>query len=255
LADARDDKLERAGDPVALDDGCVNLRFIAATDMSEEPFAAFEFDGILGLGLSALSQTPEFNFVSELGRRGTFPIHLADEGTDDSSEITVGGWKPNRFTGRDIFWNQVVMPEHGHWMLRIKSIYVDDVNLNLCNDDCHGIVDKGSSLLSVPSSAFNELFAALWHEPTGQNCRGPGPTLRIMLENFEIRLDPPSYARFDPGAYETDSAVCKAMMMVMNMPPPLGPKLFILGEPVLRKYNSVFDSTNFRIGFAPGSQR
>jgi hypothetical protein len=251
---ATDGKVEFGPRDAALEDACMNLRFIAATDMSEDPFAAFEFDGILGLGLPSLSQTPEFNFVSVLGESGIFAIHLADEGKDEPSEITFGGWKPDRYQGNVIYWNQVVMPEHGHWMLRIKSIYVDDENLDICNDDCNGIADTGSSLLSVPSMTFNKLFTALRHEPTGLNCRGPGPTLRIVLENFEIQLEPANYARFDPGANETDQAVCKAMMMVMNMPEPLGPKLFILGEPILRKYYSVFDSKNLRIGFAPSQQ-
>merc|ERR1719188_2539031 len=43
--------------------GCAQLRVIAATDMTEDPFADFAFDGVLGLGLPALSQTPEFNFL------------------------------------------------------------------------------------------------------------------------------------------------------------------------------------------------
>merc|ERR1719389_618170 len=44
--------------------GCVRLRVVAATDMTHEPFSSFEFDGVLGLGLRGLSQTPEFNFFS-----------------------------------------------------------------------------------------------------------------------------------------------------------------------------------------------
>lgn len=232
--------------------GCMRLRFIAATEMSEDPFASFEFDGILGLGLQTLSQTKEFNFVHVLGGSGVFSIYLADE--NSQSEITFGGWKAERFRGNRISWNQVVMPEHGHWMLAIKAVYADDVDLGVCNDDCHGIADTGSSLLSVPSVAFNPLFKALLHSPTDANCRGPGPVLRIKLENFEFRLDPRDYARYDQGANETEEAVCKAMLMVMNMPAPIGPKLFIFGEPILRKYYSIFDSNNNRVGFAP-SQR
>ncbi|CAE8606213.1 unnamed protein product, partial [Polarella glacialis] len=42
---------------------CISLRFIAATEMSEDPFKDFVFDGVFGLGLSGLSQTEQFNFL------------------------------------------------------------------------------------------------------------------------------------------------------------------------------------------------
>jgi len=38
--------------------------------------------------------------------------------------------------------------------------------------------------------------------------------------------------------------------MTMDLPAPIGPKLFILGEPILRKYYTVYDSSAPpRIGF------
>jgi hypothetical protein len=48
--------------------GCVNFRFIAATELSEDPFKDFQFDGILGLGLDGLSQTEEFNYMNVISR-------------------------------------------------------------------------------------------------------------------------------------------------------------------------------------------
>ena len=40
------------------------------------------------------------------------------------------------------------------------------------------------------------------------------------------------------------------MLMTLDLPEPLGPKLFILGEPVLRKYYTAYDSKGKRIGFS-----
>lgn len=37
--------------------------------------------------------------------------------------------------------------------------------------------------------------------------------------------------------------------MVMDLPEPIGPKLFILGEPVLKKFYTVYDAEKKRIGF------
>lgn len=42
---------------------------------------------------------------------------------------------------------------------------------------------------------------------------------------------------------------CTPRMMPVNLPAPLGPKLFILGEPLLQKYYTVYDSVEQQIGF------
>jgi len=48
---------------------------------------------------------------------------------------------------------------------------------------------------------------------------------------------------------------CRPKMMPVNMPAPLGPKLFILGEPVLHRYYTVYDWANPRIGFGLAASR
>jgi len=40
------------------------------------------------------------------------------------------------------------------------------------------------------------------------------------------------------------------MLMAMDIPEPIGPKLFILGEPVLRKYYTVYDTAKLQVGFS-----
>jgi hypothetical protein len=54
-------------------------------------------------------------------------------------------------------------------------------------------------------------------------------------------------------ADETSSTVarfCRPRLMPVSMPAPLGPKLFILGEPVLHRYYTVFDWEGPRVGMA-----
>merc|ERR1719389_934713 len=117
---------------------------IIATDMSEEPFKSFDFDGVLGLGLTSLSQSREFNFMhsvagSILGGIETFAVFLA-EGEGAASEITLGGWKPERLAG-PLLWNPVIRPELGHWMLNVRSIRVDDTIIGFCSEGCRAIAD------------------------------------------------------------------------------------------------------------------
>jgi len=49
-----------------LQPGCMKMHFLAASDLSEDPFINFGFDGVLGLSLVGLSQTPHHNFLTML---------------------------------------------------------------------------------------------------------------------------------------------------------------------------------------------
>lgn len=48
---------------------------------------------------------------------------------------------------------------------------------------------------------------------------------------------------------------CRPKMMPVSMPAPLGPKLFILGEPVLHRYYTVYDWKSASIGFGLAASR
>jgi len=260
-----------------LEKGCVKLRLIAATHMSEEPFKSFQFDGVLGLGLEGLSQAPEFNFLNVIASSvlsqtpHTFSVFLGDD-TDEGSKITFGGWDDKKLT-EDLSWNPVIDPAQGHWTISIKALRVDDEYLDICDQGCKGVVDTGTSLLAVPADAFSELYTNLRHPAHLEgHCQGRGPKMHIELESFTITLEPQDYARLERvresdksksrvwpsgsghnsefGEPRRSDLRCKPMLMSMDLPPPLGPKLFILGEPVLRKYYSVYDGKEKRVGFA-----
>lgn len=260
--------------------GCLDMRFIAATEMSEDPFKSFHFDGVLGLGLDGLSQSGEFNFLKVMASQlrlqngpapHTFAVFLADSDEEDS-ELTFGGWKEQHLTG-NIGWNPVVNPAIGHWMIQIRALRIGDEVLRFCEDgECRAAVDTGTSLLAVPTASFPELYELLRHPAhTSGECGipGVGPELHIELDNFTISLGPKDYARpqevkplyeqpwqaffnkpeLDPHARTRNDIVCKPMLMSMEFPAPLGPKLFILGEPILRKYYSIYDGNTKRVGF------
>jgi len=268
------------GNDAALSmEGCKPMRIILATHMSEEPFRTFKFDGILGLGLSGLSQSPEFNFLDVMAglvdgmggvRPNMFSVFLASH-SYESSDLTLGGYAKERMEG-NLVWNNVWQPQLGHWLLQIKSIRIDDEAIGFCRDGCRAVVDTGTSLLSVPSASFPELYELLRHEAHPElGCKGQGPKFHIELEHITLTLEPSDYARpenmlglqsskmrpFLPpdfGRNETfrTKEYCKPMVMTMDLPAPVGPKLYVLGEPVMRKYYAVFDTTAAqpRIGFA-----
>jgi len=263
-------------------DGCVDLRLVATTEMSEDPFSSFEFDGVLGLGLAGLSQTSEFNFLQTAAGEDswvpmpnaerTFAVFLAIS-EEEQSEITFGGWQVSHMRdGEELAWNQVQDPDLGYWQLQVFAITANGVKTDFCDDgSCRAVVDTGTSLLGIPSSLGRDLARLLRHSANDEgHCDGPGPQLELDLGNFTIVLDPADYARPELASEELQATVAKAntaaangeassntteracipMLMHIDLPQPLGPKTMILGEPVLQRFYTAFDAGAKRIGFA-----
>ena len=235
-------------------ENCLRMRFIAATDMSPHPFADFVFDGVLGLGLESLSQAPAFNFLhvssALTAERGsgfskTFGIFLASH-DGETSQITLGGWAEEHVDG-EVNWSPVLQPELGRWLLKIKGLWVGDQEIPFCEQGCKAVVDSGTSLLAVPSPLFADLYHQL-SAPAQEGACVQSPQLRMELDGFSLVLNGSDFSRLDAGQRPT-AAACKPMLMVMDLPEPLGPKLFILGEPILKKFYTIYDAEAQRVGF------
>ena len=237
-------------------ENCLRMRFIAATDMSPDPFADFAFDGVLGLGLESLSQSPSFNFLhvasALTAERGsgfskTFGIFLASH-DGETSQITLGGWAEEHMDG-EVAWSPVFQPELGRWLLEIKSLSVDDHEIPFCRQGCKAVVDSGTSVLAVPSPLFADLYMKL-SAPTSDGMCSQSPQLRMELDGFSLVLNGSDFSRLEPGeSGESLPSSCRPMLMVMDLPEPLGPKLFILGEPILKKFYTIYDAEAWRVGF------
>jgi saccharopepsin len=240
-----------------------NVGLIMGVEMSDEPFQSFAFDGVLGLGLPALSLTREFSFFGAMLRKKQiaapqFALYLtADAGS--LSEITFGGYNPARIRTQPA-WVPVASPELGYWQLDVKDIRVDGKVIEFCRKQkCGAVIDSGSSHLGAPGPAFSDLRSLLSQIQSGNDtssldCRNSqGPVLEIDFGKFSIKLGSQDYARPRPFLGQAQ-ATCKPNLMRVSMPPPLGPNLFVLGEPVLRRYYTVFDWAKKAIGFAEPKQ-
>eukprot|EP00439_Symbiodinium_sp_Y106_P059700 s2932_g8.t1 len=152
--------------------GCVDLRLVSATDMTDDPFSSFQFDGVLGLGLPSLSQTSEFNFLEAASVGGSwsslvpdaermFGVFLAKSAQEDS-EITFGGWENDHIlNGHQLAFCDVQDSEEGYWQLEVYGIKADGQKLDFCDDGCRAVVDTGSSLVGVPSALGDQLVDLL----------------------------------------------------------------------------------------------
>jgi len=248
---------------------CVEVNVIAAVEMSTQPFKSFKFDGIFGLGLSALAVAPEFNYMNRfvgagLGSAPQFGFFIAGgsaDGAENAGELAVGGYNSQHLL-TPLKWAPVANQQLGHWQVKIKEVRIGNKTLDLCKDGtCRGVVDTGTSHFGVPKAGLED-FKRMLTVPGEEDddCReAEAPSVELVLEGLTLKLGPEHYMRPLPlagapaakttkGASQKSSS-CTPRLMPVNMAKPMGPNLFLLGEPILHRYYTVYDWKSASIGF------
>lgn len=201
------------------------------------------FDGILGLGFDSISVggvETVFHQAIEQGavEKPMFAFYLGDNA---DGELTFGGYDDTKFEG-DLSW--VSLSDATYW-----RINTDGVKIGLFSSGpSDAIVDSGTSLITGPSKDILAIALEIGAKPTitGQytiDCEKvddiPEITWTIDGKNYPV-----------PGKDLVISAAgtCLFAMMGMDFPKP-GPQ-WILGDVFMRKYYTVFDYEEERVGFA-----
>merc|ERR1719382_593597 len=263
---------EFAEDQVCLGprvEDCSTMRVVLANEMSAEPFGLFAFDGVLGLGLDAMALNPEFSFFGRMTREQPamlpqFSVFLALN--DESlSTISFGGHQQERVAS-ELRWAPVAMPELGYWQVEIKSVRIGGEVIEDCETGkCRAILDTGTSLLGVPrqvSRPMQRLLARV--PPPGASdgdvedidCRNvEGLDIEFDLGEQVIKVGAEDYSRPRPFNITANTTQgwelsCRSLLLPLDIEEPLGPMVFIWGEPVLRKYLTVYDWGAKRVGIA-----
>mmetsp|Transcript_111579 Transcript_111579/g.320544 ORF Transcript_111579/g.320544 Transcript_111579/m.320544 type:complete len:454 (+) Transcript_111579:66-1427(+) len=229
-------------DDVCVGSLCTNVHFVAATEETEDPFASFNFDGVLGLALPEMAQGKEFSLVdllvdSKALKQPLFSVFLSDSEAEDS-EITFGDVRQERMASQ-MFWQDVSRPT-GYWQVQIADITINNQLQSLCAE-CQVAVDTGTSQLAGPTTVIAELAQRLGVKRDCSNYHEL-PRLGFVMGDHVLNLNPDDYV--DKG-----SNGCAVSLMPLDVPPPNGP-LFIFGDPFLRKYYTAYDRAKKRVGFA-----
>jgi len=194
-----------------------------------------------------------------------FSVFLSQH-EDSESMITFGGHDKEKASS-EIDWAPVAMADFGHWQVQIKQIRIGDTVLEDCLDgQCRAVLDTGTSLLGVPRQASRSMHRLLARPvpseavgPGQIDCRNvPGNSIDFDLGETIVSIPVQDYSRPAPINMTTpnngSALMCRSLLLPTDMAPPLGPKLFIWGEPVLRRYLTVYDVANKRVGFSLARQ-
>jgi hypothetical protein len=217
---------------------------------------------------------------------GVFLTEGEAEG-EEESEIAIGGYNAKRIL-HPLAWSPVAMADYGYWQVKIKALRIDGKEMDVCKDgSCRGIVDTGTSHLGIPGVAHKEVAAMLAVDAGDLlDCRlAKSPVMELELESINITLNAENYMRrlplregvkvgsstgviipvnesqvegtvtSEPTPWMDRNATevtrhCSPRIMPVNLPEPIGPNLFLLGEPVLHRYYTVFDWKGLQVGFS-----
>jgi len=228
-------------DRICIGDICSTANFVAATEMSDEPFSFVPFDGILGLALAGMSEAPKFNLIDAMIKQKVlkndlFAVYFGAD--HEQSEITFGSYK-EELMASPIIYAPVSVP--GYWQVEMADITIGNRHQNLCKDSCQAAVDTGTSLLAGPTEIIDKLTSAL---NVASDCSNYDklPLLGFVVSGHILNLEPADYV-------DKDDTGCSVGLMSLDVPPPKGP-LFIFGDPFLRKYYTVYDRDRLQVGFA-----
>jgi cathepsin E len=215
---------------------CSKVNFLTAIQETDEPFADCDFDGIMGLGFSDLSMGQGFNILDEIG--STLPkqqvsVYLSDTG---KSQISFGGYDPS-LAASSLMW--VPVSHQSYWQIGIDDIAFNNKKTGLCSN-CQVAVDTGTSLLAGPSSVIDSLNEKLQVKEDCSNFKEL-PNLGFAIGDKVLNLAPEDYI--------DKSDTCEISLMALDVPPPRGP-LFVLGDPFLRRFLTVYDKEGPQVGFA-----
>jgi len=203
-----------------------------------------KFDGILGLGWDRISvdgvKTPFHNLVDagELAEP-VFAFYLGDNAP---GALVLGGTDKSHYTGD---FTYVPLKAEDYWRIALDDLTVGGKSMTTTKT---AIVDSGTSLLAGPTADVTKL-AALVGATKIINNEYSIPCTKSDAPDMVFTIGGKPYTfKFNEYIIKSGST-CLWAVTGIDVPAPNGP-LWILGDVFMRKYYTVFDWGNKRLGFA-----
>jgi len=111
------------------------------------------------------------------------------------------------------------------------------------------VVDTGTSVLTGPPSTIGPLLKMVGNVSSDCSNVDDMPTLTFVINGKSFELGPEFYVLKSPSGNGQEE--CQLGIQALNP----GIPLWILGDPFIRKYYTVFDRSNNQVGFATAIQQ
>jgi hypothetical protein len=226
-------------------------------------------DGIIGFGPVDLTENTVSNaetvptFLDNLYSQGSISTEVlgvffspeSGSDTDDTNgELTLGGTDSSKYSGSITYFPKLTSGNASpYWGISIASFTYGSTTLATSGS---GIVDTGTTLIYIPTSAYNKFLsasggktdsssglAAFSTKPTANfSIKFGSTTFTLTPDQYLVPTAQYSYYGLSAGTYYAwiDDGGSSGVDT-------------IIGQKFLENYYSVFDTTNSRIGFAPNA--
>jgi len=241
-----------SADTVSLGGAAItNFSFGEVTTEAADVFGEAPFDGILGLGpaKAAVDQVPMP--MAQLVAQGKIQHNIfsafLSSNSSTGSTLVLGGTDDQFYTG-DFTYVSVakaasILP---YWLVSASDVKVGGSSIGACNwlTGCYMVVDTGTSILAGPTASVNKLIAPIGNVSADCSNVHTLPTISISLGGHDFELGPEFYVLRVPD--ENGAVQCQLGIEGVDA----GVPIWILGDPFLRKYYTVWDAEANRVGFA-----
>jgi hypothetical protein len=223
-------------------------------------------DGIIGFGQVDLTQGTVSNantvptFMDNLYSQGSissevlgvsFRPESGSDTSDTNGELTLGGTDSSKYSGTLTYFPTLKSGTASpYWGISISSFTYGSTTLASSGS---GIVDTGTTLIYIPTSAYNEFLSATGG--TTDSSSGLAMFTKKPTSNFGIKFGSTTYT-LTPGQYLVPTAqysnygLTSGTYYAWINDGGSSDVNTIIGQKFLENYYSVYDTTNSRIGFA-----
>jgi saccharopepsin len=175
---------------------------------------------------------------------------LGTTDVDEGGEVMFGGYDQEHIDGH-ITWSPVV--RKGYWEVALEGVKVGKKKITISSKSA--AIDTGSSLFAMPTQEAEEINTRIGATKTqnGQytvDCEmvDSMPNLTLVFSGKDFVLEPSDYILRIGGFFGSKES-CVSGFMGLDIPAPAGP-LWIVGDVFLRRFYTIYDLGNNRVGFA-----
>ncbi|KAH8291796.1 hypothetical protein KR054_000740 [Drosophila jambulina] len=219
---------------------------------TKEPGSAFVqalFDGILGLGYQSISVDNVRTLVQNMCSQGVistckFAMCMRGGGSSRRGGVIIfGSTDTSAYTGSNSY-TYTPVTKKGYWQLALEAFYVGGTKVS---GTSQAIVDSGTSLIAAPCGIYHRINKIIGCKETSSGecwmkCSKKIPDFIFVINGKKFVLsDEQMKMRVKTNKGNT---VCISVVTCMDT------NFWILGDPYMRNYCTVFDLANNRIGFA-----